>query len=359
MSRLRLPAVAAALALVFAAAPTVPAPGQATGADDAVTDVPVLATFVVHQSRDSGSPLAAGAVHGVRRIEGATVLYYSLGFPKHAGPVSFFGLHRQPQVDDRWGPRAGWPTPYVVDAVGRMAYTALVREEDGDCVCSSHRSTEDEPGKVFVLYTALPELPADVTEVDVAIGFDTIVRGVPVRDGALTPPAGPGPVVLGDGWPSVDTEAVRTAPAKERSIYPLETRVSDLEERVTTVETPTTLSVELAADVLFAFDSATLTAEATQIVRAAAATINERAAPGEIAVIGHTDSSGADAYNDDLSARRANAVREALAPLVTLPGVSIRAEGRGEREPVEDNGSDAGRRRNRRVTVTFNPKDRP
>jgi outer membrane protein OmpA-like peptidoglycan-associated protein len=67
-------------------------------------------------------------------------------------------------------------------------------------------------------------------------------------------------------------------------------------------------------------------------------------------VIGHADSVGADAYNQDLSERRAMNVSSIL-----MQGGVIRerlvATGFGETRPVADNSSDSGRARNRRVEV--------
>jgi outer membrane protein OmpA-like peptidoglycan-associated protein len=71
-------------------------------------------------------------------------------------------------------------------------------------------------------------------------------------------------------------------------------------------------------------------------------------------VVGHTDSQGSDAYNDDLSRRRAEAVAAVLRPeLAGGPELDLAVEGRGEREPVADNSTDEGRQANRRVSVTF------
>ena len=70
----------------------------------------------------------------------------------------------------------------------------------------------------------------------------------------------------------------------------------------------------------------------------------------EVIIVGHTDSSGSEAYNRQLSLDRAEATRKYL----TQRGVDprrIAVEGHGEREPVADNGSDAGRARNRRVEL--------
>jgi len=71
-------------------------------------------------------------------------------------------------------------------------------------------------------------------------------------------------------------------------------------------------------------------------------------------VMGHTDSTGSDAYNEDLSKRRADAVANYLA----LRGVSrtrIATIGYGERYPVADNATEEGRARNRRVEIKITP----
>lgn len=329
-------------------------PAQPKGTND----IPVRATFEVQQQQENDEPVAVGAIHGVRRIKDATVLYFSLGFPERYPNVSFFSATRRVVPNDRWGAEAGWATPYVVDVAGRNAYTAIVTEENGNCVCSSFRATQDVAGKMFVLYEVLPALPPDVKTVSVAVGFDTVVHDVPVEEGELAPAVDPGaPIVLGEGWPSIDMAAVGAAPSKERSIYPLQTQMKDLAAQVTTLETPKEVSLELASDVLFALDSAVLTPAAQKTIAAAAETVNRRARSGSIAVIGHTDDTGPDSRNDPLSLQRAEAVRGALAPLVQVPGVSYQVSGKGEREPVADNGSEAGRQRNRRVAITFNVKD--
>ena len=67
-------------------------------------------------------------------------------------------------------------------------------------------------------------------------------------------------------------------------------------------------------------------------------------------VIGHTDSTGSDAINDPLSVARARTVRDYLVAR-GVPPARVAIDGRGAREPVADNGSDAGRAKNRRVEI--------
>ncbi|MDM8349255.1 OmpA family protein [Pseudomonas sp. sp1636] len=66
-------------------------------------------------------------------------------------------------------------------------------------------------------------------------------------------------------------------------------------------------------------------------------------------VEGHTDSIGSDAYNQGLSERRANAVRDVLVEQHGIATGRVAAVGYGESRPVADNGAESGRAINRRV----------
>jgi OmpA-OmpF porin, OOP family len=98
----------------------------------------------------------------------------------------------------------------------------------------------------------------------------------------------------------------------------------------------------------FATASDQLLPESFPILNDAVATLR-RYPDLRLEVAGHTDSRGADAYNENLSQRRATAVQKYLAD----NGVtnSLGARGYGEREPVADNNTDAGRLANRRVVL--------
>jgi OOP family OmpA-OmpF porin len=65
---------------------------------------------------------------------------------------------------------------------------------------------------------------------------------------------------------------------------------------------------------------------------------------------GHTDNVGSDKYNLTLSHRRANAVRAYLLDHA-VPADRLTAKGYGELQPIDDNGTEAGRARNRRVVM--------
>jgi outer membrane protein OmpA-like peptidoglycan-associated protein len=70
----------------------------------------------------------------------------------------------------------------------------------------------------------------------------------------------------------------------------------------------------------------------------------------KVRIDGHTDSQGADAYNQQLSEARAQSVRNALAGM-GVTGDRITAIGHGEAQPVADNLNAAGRQQNRRVVL--------
>lgn len=97
----------------------------------------------------------------------------------------------------------------------------------------------------------------------------------------------------------------------------------------------------------FAFDSSELTATAkTNLDKLAEVLTNNP--DTNINIYGHTDSKGSDVYNQSLSERRANSVKNYL---ISKGVASSRlfAMGVGEKEPVATNDTDAGRAQNRRV----------
>jgi outer membrane protein OmpA-like peptidoglycan-associated protein len=69
-----------------------------------------------------------------------------------------------------------------------------------------------------------------------------------------------------------------------------------------------------------------------------------------VRIVGHTDSTGSDAINDPLSVQRATSVRNYLADR-GVGASRTEVVGRGSREPVADNTTEAGRAMNRRVEI--------
>ena len=71
----------------------------------------------------------------------------------------------------------------------------------------------------------------------------------------------------------------------------------------------------------------------------------------DVAIFGHTDSTGTDQINDPLSVNRANAVADYLLSQGVAPTQIKSVVGKGSKEPVADNSTSAGRAENRRVEI--------
>jgi hypothetical protein len=102
--------------------------------------------------------------------------------------------------------------------------------------------------------------------------------------------------------------------------------------------------------IYFDFNEATLKPQSKAELEAVAAALRTRPRQ-RFRIEGHTDNIGGDRYNDDLSARRAAAVKATLVRDFGLDSANISTQGFGARHPVETNETLAGRARNRRVEL--------
>jgi OOP family OmpA-OmpF porin len=96
--------------------------------------------------------------------------------------------------------------------------------------------------------------------------------------------------------------------------------------------------VDLSTDVLFEFNKATLMPAGQQLLDEVAKNA-QGANVEQVRIVGHADRIGSEKYNQDLSERRAQAVRDYFAQKGANPQ-SIQAEGKGESEPVTGNQCD-------------------
>lgn len=122
---------------------------------------------------------------------------------------------------------------------------------------------------------------------------------------------------------------------------------------VDVVRTGDNITLDMPGGVTFAFNSADLNAQFYPVLDKVAATLAEYDKT-VIEVAGHTDSVGSDAYNQQLSERRATSV----ASYLTSHGVKharIVTLGAGEGHPVATNETEEGRAQNRRVEITIVP----
>ncbi len=109
------------------------------------------------------------------------------------------------------------------------------------------------------------------------------------------------------------------------------------------------LKLEIPSDISFDTNRAEIKPNFRPILDRFAQTLNANAGT-TVRIVGHTDSTGSDAVNDPLSVNRAANTRQYLAARGVDPA-RISIDGRGSREPIADNGTAAGRAKNRRVEI--------
>ncbi|MES2501406.1 MAG: OmpA family protein [Pseudomonadota bacterium] len=121
--------------------------------------------------------------------------------------------------------------------------------------------------------------------------------------------------------------------------------------------TPQTETITVGAEKLFSFDKANLRDEGKAALDEAAAKIKANPEFKAVIVTGHTDRLGSDAYNQKLSERRANIVKDYLAAQGVDQSI-IQAVGKGESEPVVECAGNSKTQKlitclqpNRRVTI--------
>ncbi len=100
--------------------------------------------------------------------------------------------------------------------------------------------------------------------------------------------------------------------------------------------------------IYFNTDKAAIKPESYAVIKSVAQYLKENP-DVNIQIIGHTDAQGEDAYNLQLSERRAHAVVQALVQQFQIKESRLSAIGKGETEPVDDNATEKGRANNRRV----------
>ncbi|MDV9173862.1 OmpA family protein [Streptomyces sp. W16] len=117
-------------------------------------------------------------------------------------------------------------------------------------------------------------------------------------------------------------------------------------------DTNSDVTFALQAEVLFSKDSAKLSAASKSRIDAIAAEVKKQNAT-TVRVFGFTDNLGSSAHGDVLSKQRADAVQAVLDSDLNDPNITFEVRGYGEQYPIADNSSEAGRKKNRRVEVTF------
>ena len=111
------------------------------------------------------------------------------------------------------------------------------------------------------------------------------------------------------------------------------------------------IQVTFASGLLYDFDSDRIRAESAVNLRNLATSL-KKYPDTDALIVGHTDSQGAEEYNQGLSQRRA-ASAAALLATEGVPAGRVRVTGRGELEPIATNETEAGRQANRRIEVAI------
>lgn len=132
--------------------------------------------------------------------------------------------------------------------------------------------------------------------------------------------------------------AMRTIYAKEQA------RLSDVSRAADTAGRETLI--------FFDFDQATIKSGELGKVDNLAAALAKGGGPYKVTAVGHADRAGPDSYNQDLSMRRAKAIKEALVER-GLSSAAISVDAKGETQPVEQTADDVAAAENRRVQVSI------
>ncbi|WP_127132232.1 OmpA family protein [Georgenia sp. SYP-B2076] len=319
--------LAAALLTGCAAEATDGTPGPTPAPAEEPTAVPGVTTSVTVLDRDielEVGPLVDAGEHSVLMLSARDVSRAPAEEPLELGAI--WG-------DDR-APGYGAHGIRLVDAV-----SGTVQEE----VAATSGELEVPAGEPVEAQVAFGAVEGDTTAVMLPLmGLVEDVPVVPAEEAGVDVAA-----VVADL--DIDAEAREGQIASYTEAVDSSTDTRVVEEQV---------KINVAADVLFAPTSADLSPDADATLQGVATQLAGYGA-GALTVIGHTDDVDDDAYNQDLSERRAAAVAARLGALTDLGAYEVVTEGRGESEPrVEGTGKEA-RAVNRRVELVFVPDAAP
>ena len=154
--------------------------------------------------------------------------------------------------------------------------------------------------------------------------------------------------LLGGGKGAIIGAGVGALAGGSVGLY-LDKQAKELEEIAETKRTENGVLVRMKSEILFDSGSAVLKPEAiTQIEKVG--DVLAKYSDDRIRVEGHTDAVGSKKSNEELSLRRADAVKRVLLGR-GVKEAQITALGMGEEHPIADNGTADGRKQNRRVEL--------
>ncbi|PSK99673.1 OmpA family protein [Murinocardiopsis flavida] len=256
------------------------------------------------------------------------------------------GFRVWPALADQSGPIDHYPWNGFsgvawLDPDGRSLHKPYFRP-DRSCLCStSGKSGKEErylgEGEEIDVHAVLDAPPEDVKAVTLVTSLAEPFVDVPISDGAP------------DG---VEFDDPEDEPDAEPETADLEAVTETRDSMV--FDNADHWAVNLPADDLFFPNSARLTGLGTRTLEDMAKRMREERVT-EAAIGGHTDDSDDASVSGPLSTAQAESVEKALGE--GLKGrVALTAKGYGNGNPIADNGTDPGRERNRRITISL-PKD--
>jgi outer membrane protein OmpA-like peptidoglycan-associated protein len=148
----------------------------------------------------------------------------------------------------------------------------------------------------------------------------------------------------------LQTERERRADADQRAAK----AASDLAAFASVKQEARGMVITLSGSVLFASNRSDLLPSAQAKLNDVALALTKQDAESKITVEGHTDSQGDASYNQELSQRRAQTVRDYLVSQ-GMAADRVTSEGFGLTRPIADNSSPEGRANNRRVEIVVQP----
>ena len=338
-----------------------PAPGQ-TAVPVPIVDAVAVSDYQAEKRRAEKPGSVVLALHAVRRLPQATVVYYSLTVDSSASAADNLYSHivggdpSQAHYSGTLEADGG-----IIDARNQKLYRTI-GDSLGCKMCVNEwwngSPAHTQPGHATVGWFSTPRVPSDVQRVDVAVD-NRIFHDVPVEDGPLTPTIDEetakerwlGGLPLGAAWPALDPSVLSDVDVASY-VEPLIFTTGEVSDAKRKRVAKGTTNIDLDSSVLFDHDSDVVKPAGRAVINRAAKDLVAAKVTGKVEVTGYTSSEGAAEHNLDLSRRRAGSVAKVLGP--QLPkGVTLVTAGKGEADPVASNDSEAGRRLNRRVTFTL------
>ncbi|MFE0252011.1 OmpA family protein [Streptomyces sp. NPDC059010] len=203
--------------------------------------------------------------------------------------------------------------------------------------------------------TRAPRLTLTLTAATVMVA--THLLGATPADAADDPSVPPGTEATASAPVEVDAndpdlKLPEGATLAEPKVLDIKQVVEDQAGEERREDTNTDVKFALQAEVLFPKDSAKLTGDAKARISSIAQEIKTQNAT-RIRVFGFTDNLGSSAHGDVLSRKRANAVQGVLESELNDSSITYEVRGYGEQYPISSNATETGRKKNRRVEVSF------